>query len=541
MKMTRVKSAIQKLAFPLLIVGLLWAGHARANAAGDVVSMKSDQANNTYTASGVTIDFRITLAGTFVWNGLPGSSDALRPQLRMVVNGDVAYATLYSLSQYTIVGSIPRTDAIFRYTVKPGDMAQPLKIYGSENPPIDYQFYWNSWQVVNVTNSAETAVWKFNDDLDYPSQGEVYDLDLHLANITIRTLSFDDADSETLIPARENNHDWRVTTVNPTESAVVDFYVWTRATNIVQIGNVPNQTWTLLSMPTNTTYIEFPIKGLAEGTADIYLQRTKDYLNNSALGITTNYIKRALTITTPPAPWVQVVMADNGLDNITLSETNALNTGRFYVELSEGFSNSVSVKINLTTNQNYVTLNNPPLIVNIPANQTISSDQFFNVPDGNETSMWGIVTLTPVVTNAVAASYYTDSKFATIRVENVKPSVTASASTPIYRGVASSYGWIARDVAADSPSLRIEWNFNGVVTNVYGASGFMDFAFDTVGTKTVTVRAYDKDGGISDPYIFTVDVVPPVPKPSVSVVADTTVHSETNGLNTGKQIGRAHV
>jgi hypothetical protein len=30
MKMTRVKSAIQKLAFPLLIVGLLWAGHARA-------------------------------------------------------------------------------------------------------------------------------------------------------------------------------------------------------------------------------------------------------------------------------------------------------------------------------------------------------------------------------------------------------------------------------------------------------------------------------------------------------------------------------
>jgi hypothetical protein len=138
----------------------------------------------------------------------------------MVVNGDVAYATLYSLSQYTIVGVDSQDGChfpIYGQAGRHGPADEDLRL---RKPSDRLPVLWNSWQVVNITNSAETAVWKFNVILtspprrgvrSRPGQGQHHD----------RTLSFDDIDSETSIPARENNHDWRVTTVNPTESAVV--------------------------------------------------------------------------------------------------------------------------------------------------------------------------------------------------------------------------------------------------------------------------------------------------------------------------------
>jgi len=70
---------IQKLAFPLLAGGMLWSGNARADANGDITSIKSDRANAIVTASGDTIDFKISLAGKFVLTNTYGGTLALLP------------------------------------------------------------------------------------------------------------------------------------------------------------------------------------------------------------------------------------------------------------------------------------------------------------------------------------------------------------------------------------------------------------------------------------------------------------------------------
>ena len=535
MKMTSMKSVIKKLAFPLLVGGMLWSGNARADVNGDITNINSPtHGNSLITAAGAQIDFRISLAGKFTLTNTYGGTLAQLPEIRMVVNGEAVWATLYSTTMYTIGGGVDRTDAIFRYKVKPGDLALPMKLYGSITIP--YQFYWNNWEVRNITTTSN-AVWKFNTGLSYPGLGEVYDLDLAKANINIKAIDFDDLHNDYSIPAKETGHTLRVTTVNPTESAVVDFYVWTTATNVLQIGNVANQTWLQVSMPTNTVNIDFPIKGLAVGTADIYLQRTKDYLNNATLGVT-NYLKKTVTLETPPSPWVQLIMSATGTDNVTLSETNALNTGKFRVELSEAFSNDVFVRVDTApVGQSYVTFNTAPMVVLVPKNQLTSSEQNFNVPDGNVTSMWG-VTLSPVITNALASSFFSDRKIATVYVQNVKPAVTASFAPPAARGVPCTFSWSATDVAPDMASgMKVQWNFNGeTITNLTGSSGSLPYTFQSTGTKTITVTATDKDGMTSDPYIFTVEVNLPVPKPSVIIVPSANPYFETTTNSTGSLV-----
>ena len=523
MNMTKLNNVMKNLVFPLMVGGILWSGEARANAAGDITSIKSDQANGTYTASGTTIDFKMTLAGYFKLDNSLGGTVALPPDIRMVVNGDVAYAQLYSLSQYTIAaGTVQRTDAIFRYTVKPGDMAQPLKIFGSTS--VAYQFNWNSWQIISATNSAVQPVWKFNVPLSLPSEGEVYDIDLtSVAKITVRTLSFDDLHSPVSIAATENNT-WRVDTVNPVASAVVDFYVWTTGTNILQLGNVPSQTALLVSMPTGATTVDFPVRGLAIGTTDVYLQRTKDYQNNATLGVT-NYIKRSISITTPPAPTIKVTMLDTLSDNVTLPETTTLNTGSFQVELSETYSNDVTVGIaTQPVGQSNVTFASTPYLVTVPAGSLISSAAKFSAADGTALSASSGVILTPYVTNnALAKAYFTRIKNGTVYVTNVKPTLLQPQATDtptVTRGVPYVFTWQASDVAADLASgMTVNWNFNGeTVTNVSGSSGSIPYMFNTTGTKTIKVTATDKDGATSDLVTFTVTVVLPQPKPGVRLV-----------------------
>ena len=45
MKMTSMKSVIQKLAFPLLAGGMLWSGNARADANGELVVQHANPAD----------------------------------------------------------------------------------------------------------------------------------------------------------------------------------------------------------------------------------------------------------------------------------------------------------------------------------------------------------------------------------------------------------------------------------------------------------------------------------------------------------------
>ncbi len=534
MKVTSMKTVMKRLAFPLLLGGVLWSGGARAD---DIVSIKSDVANHEYNSSGETIDFKITLAGYFVLTNAFGGSEALKPEIRMVVNGDIAYATLYSLSQSLLGGAFPRTDCIFRYRVKPGDMAQPLKIYGS--PTIPYQFYWNSWAIRSATNLNLDAVWKFDPTKSQSGLGEVYDLTLANANITIRTLSFEDTHSPASVAATETTS-WRVTSVNPTESSVVSFYVWTPGTNIVQIGSVPNQTWLLVQMPTNTVYKDFTIKGLAVGSTTIYLQRPIDYANNfTSIGVT-NFIKKTITVTTPPEPTVRVIMTDTMMDNITLPETTSLNTGSFEIQLSEAFSNDMWVRIDSSpVGQSNVTFASTPFLVKVPSGSDRSSIAKFNVPDGTSLSAGAGIVLTPVVvSNAAAIAYYTRLRDGRVYVQNVKPVITQPLATDTPTAVqhaSYSFAWNVYDVTPDMASgMTLTWIFGDGTTNytTHGSVGTVPHTYTTTGPKLVKVRARDKDGTESDEVQFTVTVTPPVPQPHVRLSPNVTVAGETAAANT---------
>ena len=501
----------------------------------DIVSIRSDQANATCTAPGTGIDVKFTLAGKFQLISASGGTFALLPEIRLIVNGgEVAYASLYSLSQYKVAnGTEDRTDVIFRYTVQPGDMAQPLAIYGP--PSVPYQFYWNGWEVRNVTTDA-AAVWKFNIGLSLPSEGEVCDADLTGANITVRALSFDEVHSPNSLTAKTEST-WRVTTGSPVAGGGIDFYVWTLGTNLLQIGTLPNQTALLMNIPAGATQADFPIKALGVGTTDIYLQRVRDYQNNSISGVT-NAVRRTITLIAPPPPLVRVVMTDSGTDSISMNETSNLNTGSFQIELSEVFTNDVWVRIDTSpTGQSNVTFDTFPVVVRIPAGSLVSPVSRFSVPDGFSWMTSGsyydyaLVTLTPTVTNADAAATYTRIQNGTVYVHNVAPVILKPLATEMrnaLRGVPFTFDWEVSDAPADLATVMTAWDFgDGQVQTVYGASGQIFHTFTSSGLRQVRVHARDKDQAYSNWLLFYVNVV----QPTVRVVPSTGEYSETN--NTG--------
>ena len=417
MNMAVIKKLTKKLAFPLVVAAAMFAGtNAWAQVVSNgIASIRSDQANQLVTASGVEVDVRITLYGHFQQHALVIPDPTLQPEIRMVVNGNVAWATLISLSPYT-VGVAPRTEALFRYTVKPGDMASPMALFGyagiGSTPGASFQFNWNGWQISHVGDPSVIAEWVY-DNTGWIT-GDIYDPDFTLANITLRTLFYDDAHSPITVAATESVN-WRVSTVNPIESAVVDFYIWPDDYSVAQVGAIPGQP-ILLSMPTGSTEIDFPVRGLAVGTTDIYLQRTIDFLNNGTLGVT-NYIKRTITVTAPPAPTVRVVMIDNGSDSISMDESGVLSIGNFRVELSETYASDVYVQIDTAiagNPQGSVTFAADPFVVRIAAGDTASPDSKFNVPDGTLLSAATGVTMTPTIQDATAAAYYTRVREATV-------------------------------------------------------------------------------------------------------------------------------
>ncbi len=328
--------------------------HLAVARADDIVSIKSDYANMVFTASGAAVDFKITLAGTFALTNIAGGVSERLPQLRMVVNGDVAWASIHALNQYKLVGYFDRTDVIFRYLVRPGDMAQPMTIYGS--PTLPYQFEWNGWDVRNTAN-GNTAVWRFDPMRYQPALGEVYDIELAKANITLRTLAFDDLHSPVAVTAGDPML-WRVSSINPVGPSTVSFVVWTPATNVLQLGATPGQTALQVNIPSGATSADFLLKGLAGGTGDVYLQRIADYQANATRGVT-NHIKRSVSVTPQLTPTLRVVLLDTGSDIATLNESTSPNTGAFQIELSEAFSNDVWVSVDVTpAGQSNVTLRN---------------------------------------------------------------------------------------------------------------------------------------------------------------------------------------
>ncbi len=510
---------------------------AKAQTTGDIVSIYSDQANTTYTASGTDVDIKIRLWGDFRRHSI-GGIEALLPQMRLVINGDIAWATLFTLNRIDF-GGVYKTEAIFRYTVRPGDMAQPMKIFGTAGsglPGDAYQFYWNGWEIRNEATTSN-AVWRFNPGL--MGSGDVLDENFTKAKVVLRTLNFDNVHSPATVAATESVS-WRVTTVNPVESGnVVDFYVWSPSNN-VRLGTSPGDPL-LVSMPQGTTEADFPVFGESPGVAEIYVQRAKDYQNNGSVGVT-NFIKRTITVTAAPDPTVSVRMKASGTDSVTLSETGTFNAGSLYVDLSQSYADPMTVRLNISNMQageTNLSFSVAPLYLEIPAGATSSSEIFFNVPDGTVWSAGSGIVVTPVITNAAAAAVYSRTRTGRVYVQNAAPQIIEPLSTDnitVTRGVPHAFTWTVDDVSADRASgMTMTWSFgDGTSTNVSGATGSVLKNYVTAGSRVVKVKATDKDGGVSAEIQFNVNVVPPEPSPSVRVVPEAFEYYETTTNGTGK-------
>jgi hypothetical protein len=540
MKKCCVTNVLKKLAFPAVFCGVLWLGSsAYAVSDGDIVSIESYQKNLTFTDVGVTIGFRVTLDGKFNLQNV-SAVGVDRPEFQMVVNGDggspLGVAVLESLTANTEAGpGVDRTDCLFTYTTKPGDMAQPLKIFGS--PTIPYRFDLKGWEIRSATNALVTAVWKWGWDKAWTAY-DVNDLTLSGANITVRTLAFEVPRSLFTVSAGRTTNEW-VTSGNPVGSATVGFVVWTPGTNILQIDSSP------LSILGGSNSVPFQVRGLTVGTTDVYLQRTMDYANNSTVGVT-NYIKRSFTVTEPPAPPEPTVYVvyDSG---DTLAETSILNTGSFHLELSEAFTNDVWVRIDLPTTQSNVTFASSPVVVRVPMGATSSFPSSplvkFSVPDGTTASDGVGLKMTTVVTNGAAAAKYSGLPGGTVYVTNVKPVVQTPSAKSVTRGVSTAFSCTVTDasIVDVAAGMTNKWTFNDGAktfeTNVNSLAGPVYYAFTSpvtgTGTNTVTITATDKDGAESAPVSFTVTVIQPIPKPSVRVVPSSYVYSETSTNLTG--------
>jgi len=553
MKTSCMKNVLKKLAFPLVACGFLWTGASAWAQLGDIVSIFSDQPNFTYSASGDQVEIKIKLDGGILKNGIFSKravtgttpSEYFPPELRLVVNGKAAWAPLSRLNAYQVAAGNPhyRTEAVFTYTIKPGDMATPLRIFGSAGSSgsgAAFQFYMNNWEIYNTVTTSN-AVWRLNmanTGLE-PGVTDYYDVDFSGANVKLRTLEFDEVRSPITVAATESTS-WRVSSVNPVApSNVVDCVVWTPS-NVVQIGTVAGQSALPVNIPGGATYVDFPVKGLVEGETEIYLQRAQDYANNATVGVT-NYIKRKITVTTAPAPTVSIRMTSSGTDSATLSESAAANTGALIVDISQAFSNDVYVSLStLPSGQSNLTFAAALPVVTIPAGSTSSSEVRFSVPDGTVLSESAGIEIVPSVTNTAAQSFYSRMKSGYVYVANVTPEIVSPQTNETFtvsQNTAYPFTWSVRDVNADKLSgMTVTWKFGtDPATNVTGATGTILHTFPiTPAAKVykVEITATDKDGDQSETTAIYVTATPPTPSPSVRVIPSAS-YFETTTNNTG--------
>jgi hypothetical protein len=293
--------------------------------AADIVSVQAWPQKQTLTRSDVAVAVTVRLAGRFALRkGVPEADEAAYPRLGLRANGGVVWAPLHHLNTVSTPGGW-RTDAVFRYTVRPGDMAVPLRLAGSGRARDPYRFDWRGWEIVNVTTSSN-AVWRFNQSLMAPS--DAYDPDLSGAGLSLRTLAFDASAPEWVSASRTVT--WRVLTDRDVGAEPFQIRVWTPHTNLVQVGSVPGQASLLLDVVSGGTlaaYSEaaFTVTGLAEGEAEIVVQRADDFEVNATAGVA-NEIRRAVTVTPQPlGRWNEIEgrLAGGGTYRVEACDTDA--------------------------------------------------------------------------------------------------------------------------------------------------------------------------------------------------------------------------
>jgi hypothetical protein len=550
---TRFKNMFKKMVLPFIACGVM--GVTGAYAQGDIIGFYSPSANSSFTAPGATVEFTIRLYGTIVVSNLFNTTYA-QPEIRMEVGSDgsssTAYATLIR-SEWTHppFNVLNRTDLTFSYTIRPGDMADPLKIFGTAGSGFTivpnqcwiYKAYSNG--------SSSNVTWKVDNNLynqpgdngidsGYIVQG---DIDLSGQNIRITTLSFDDANSPITLIARQPSTLWRIKS-GATNSVPVKVMVWTPQTNVLQIGSIPGQALEV-TIPAGQDFADFAIKGLDTNAiptlATVYAQRPSDFAKNGT--VITNFISRQLTIEPPGAPTISLEFL-NGQSTMSISETNEVETGLFRIVLSESSPSRVYVDFSIAHQPNTTTnivITPQPGGFFVNAGQERSVYYPFSAVNGTkESSRAPYVRVTPSATNTTK---YTMQSAGVINVGNIPPTVQwyppaiADENTPV------AFEWSDLiDVDADlARGVAFKWNFGdgpSITQTNFTTSGIFNKTYVNVGNTprsyTVTLTITDADGGVYTLPSHTI-VVSPAPKPAnVAVVVDRADFTYLEGDTTAK-------
>jgi hypothetical protein len=551
---------IKKMVLPLVACGLMCATSAYAiDPPGDIIGFYSDSANSTFKTPGTTVEFTIRLYGAIVVSNFLDNA-YIQPQIRMEVGSDgessTAYATLVRKS-WTVPSdpfdAFNRTDLTFAYVIRPGDMANPLRIWATTSL---------GFQIVDMDNliyrryadgTSSNVTWKVNLGLyDQPLDNSLDsnkgipfppldNFNMSAQKISLETLSIDDPNSPSSpssIVARQPATLWRVKSGATNAPAGVEVIVWTPHTNVLQIvgavpiGSVPGNALKVI-IPPGSDYVNFPIKGLDTNatptSATVYAQRPSDYAKN-VTGIT-NFISRSVTIL-PGSPSISLEFS-NGLSSQTLAETHdeTAQLESFQIVLSESHTNDVYVDLSITQQPGTATniVITQPSGYFVPAGQERSAKYTFSVKDGTRESARFS---TPVRITPLATNKYTVVSAGTLFITNVAPTIISDFPSTGYEYTPVTFQWTSLfDVTADmAKGIVFTWDFGDgstriTETNLTSATfGQISKTYKNIGstarTYPVTLTITDADGGTYTLPTHTITINPPIRPPNVSVVVN---------------------
>ncbi|HPW75865.1 MAG TPA: PKD domain-containing protein, partial [Kiritimatiellia bacterium] len=230
-------------------------------------------------------------------------------------------------------------------------------------------------------------------------------------------------------------------------------------------------------------------------------------------GKTTRIAFKVNVVPPPPEPTVYVRPPAG-----YLTETTVMGSGSIDVELSEAFTEKVTVRLAVSpsasdTNGEILLATN---LVEFRVGEVFKTVKV-SARDGTVASEINGFTVTPsVIGTAAAINHYTELWPGEVQVVNADPVIRTPLDAPdsttisytIPQGTGWKFFWDVQDVPADLPGMKVTWYFgDGSSETLTGGSGSVTHTYNAPGIMSVRVVAKDKDGG-SDEVNFKVEVRP---------------------------------
>ena len=535
MKTSCMTNALKKLVFPLVAGCCLLTGISAQAQDGNIVEIFTpiEYRGEIFDRVGDVIPIHIRLHhpdGKYTWRYtglslLPEVAKYVSPFcIRVQTGSTTAYARLDSVNDtdeapYT-------TELVFLYTVGPGDLALPMRLYGdagSSAPGDAFQFMNGQWVIENQ-HDGSAPVWKYGStwlgmgDPTFAGQ-----------NVKIQTINFEMEPSEYFVTKnREITGTIRSSYVLTNEVTV---YVWSGDTNIARLVEQPaGMTVQSIQMFPGQSNATFRIFGNSVGVTNIYLSPDRV----QAVG-TVNYLTKRITVTEPPDPTVSVVMSiADQFNRVTVPESDS---GGYQIKvmLSEAYTNNntITVRFDVPSSPLSDNVSISPAFVTIPGGQLESTPAIL-IPKDGLTPYTSEVIISPIIDDTAVSDFFVGRESVTVKVQNVKPVITEPApGTPpvqVTTSESTSFDYTVSDVDADrATDMVVTWTWgDSSRTVVTGASGTVSHTYSNAQTYPVTVTARDKDGAASDPVSFDVVVTDGVPRPTVQVIPSALIYNETN-------------